>query len=190
MIFMKSIKSFTKFNSINEEFVPKKITKEGRNQALLELSKTLDSNKKDLLSLLLLSVAAFYSSADGLPTLKRYKEETGANLFPTTAPEVRDVYNRLCKGFDVNQFQLLTEVLSVFAVDLGIDSNTIGFNAKVAGQAIARGQENPFYGKGNDPIPGYEEPEVVKTGGGAEMRKESLKTSKVFNRILESINFN
>ena len=177
---MKSIKNFTKFNSINEEFVPKKITKESRNQALLELSRTLDSNKKDLLSLLLLSVAAFYSSADQLQTLKRYKDETGTNLFPTTATEVRDVYNRLTRGFDVDQFQLLTVVLSVFAVDLGIDSNTIGFNARVAGQSI---------GKENGPISGYE-PEAVKTGGGAEMRKESLKTSKVFNRILESINFN
>ena len=81
---------------------------------------------------MLLTIAAFYSSADGLPTLKRYKDETGTNLFPTTAPEVRDIYNRLCKGFDVDQFQLLTVVLSVFAVDLGIDSNTIGFNSKVA----------------------------------------------------------
>lgn len=170
---MKSMKSFTNFNSINEEFVPKKITKEGRNQALLDLSKTLDSNKKDLLSLLLLSVAAFYSSADQLPTLKRYQDETGTNLFPTTSTEVREVYNRLTKGFDVEQFQLLTIVLSVFAVDLGIDSKNIGFNAKVAAQAIGRESE----------------PEAIRTGG-LEMRKESLKTSKVLNRILESINFN
>ena len=188
MIFMKSIKSFTKFNSVNEEFVPKKITKEGRNQALLELSKTLDSNKKDLLSLLLLTIAAFYSSADQLPTLKRYKDETGTNLFPTTATEVRDIYNRLTKGFDVDQFQLLTVVLSVFAVDLGIDSNTIGFNAKVAGQAIARGQENPFYGKGNDPIPGVEGEEEMARTTAPSLSRESLRTSSVFNRIIESLN--
>jgi hypothetical protein len=175
---MRLIKKFTNFSSVNEEFIPKKITKEGRNQSLLELSKTLDTNKKDLLSLLLLTLASFYANVDGVSTLKRYNDETGANLAPTHRTEVRDVYNRLTKGFDVEQFQLLTEVLSLFAVDLGIDSNTIGFNAKVAGQAIARGQENPFYGKGNDPIPGVDSEKELAGSSTPSMARESYKSRR------------
>jgi ribosomal protein L29 len=184
---MKAIKSFTSFNPINEEFVPKKVTKESRNKALVELTKTLDENKKNLLSLLLLTISSFYASADQLPTLKRYNQETGTNLFPTTATEAREVYNRLCKGFDVEQFQLLTEVLSLFAKDLGIDSDTIGFNARVAKQALDRGENPKVYADPQD-VPGYKEPEMARTGAGAELSKESLKTSSVFNRIMESIN--
>jgi hypothetical protein len=192
MIFMKKIKSFTNFVSVNEEFVPSKVTNESRNKALLELSKSLDSNKKDLLNLLLLSIAAYYSCADQLPTFKRYKDQTGASIFDVsmTATEVRGVYHKLCKGLSIDQFKLLTEVLAVFAVDLGIDSKTIGNNALVVKQAIEQGVENPFYrgAEAAKKIPGYEEPEAVATGGGAEIKKESLKAYKIFNRILESIN--
>lgn len=175
---MKAIKSFTSFNPVNEEFVPKKVTKESRNKALIELSNTLDSNKKDLLSLLLLTISSFYSSADQLPTLKRYNQETGTNLFPTTATEVREVYDRLCKDFDVEQFQLLTEVLSVFAKDLGIDSATIGFNARVAKQAL----DNKERGTS-----GAESEEEISRASAPSLSRESLRTSSVFTRIIESL---
>lgn len=118
---MKTIKSFTRFNSVNEEFIPKVVTKESRMEALTELSSTLDKNKVEQLNVLLLGIASFYSSG----SLTSYNKETGANIFPTTATEVQKYYNEFSKGLDVEQFQLLTVVLSSFAKDLRIDTGSI-----------------------------------------------------------------
>ena len=147
MIFMKTIKNFRNFNSVNEEFVPKQITKESRNSALLNLSATLDKSKLDLLNLLLLNIGAFYQVEYG-GSLTAYNKETGANIFPTTATEVQKYYNELCKGFNVEQFQMLAEVLSSFAKDLRIDTQSIGAEA---GRKLTAGryamQEEPVVAK-------------------------------------------
>ena len=147
MIFMKTIKNFRNFNSVNEEFVPKQITKESRNSALLNLSATLDKSKLDLLNLLLLNIGAFYQVEYG-GSLTAYNKETGANIFPTTSTEVKKYYDELCKGFNVEQFQMLTVVLSSFAKDLRIDTQSIGAEA---GRKLTAGryamQEEPVVAK-------------------------------------------
>lgn len=159
MIFMKTIKSFTTFNSINEEFVPKKITKDSRMEALSELSSTLDKNKTDQLNVLLLAIASFYSSADQIGSLSSYNKETGSNIFPTTATEVQKYYNEFSRGLDVDQFQLLTVVLSSFAKDLRIDTASIGMESRTKLNAKAA----------------QEVPVGVATGAGQTMARESYK---------------
>ena len=127
---MRLIKKFTNFNSVNEEFIPKVVTKESRMEALTELSSTLDKNKLEQLNVLLLGVASFYSSADSTGSLTAYNKETGANIFPTTSTEVKKYYDEFSKGLNVEQFQMLTVVLSSFAKDLRIDTKSIGFEAR------------------------------------------------------------
>jgi len=51
---MRLIKKFTNFSSVNEEFIPKVVTKDSRMEALSELSSTLDKNKLEQLNVLLL----------------------------------------------------------------------------------------------------------------------------------------
>jgi len=131
------IKNFNNFNSINEEFVPKAITKDSRMGALTELSSTLDKNKLEKLNLLLLGIASFYSSE----SLTAYNKETGANIFPTTSTEVRKHYDEFCKGLNVEQFQMLTVVLSSFAKDLRIDTKSIGFDSRVKLNALEAEKE-------------------------------------------------
>ena len=126
---MKTIKNFRNFNSVNEEFIPKQITKESRNSALLNLSATLDKSKLDLLNLLLLNIGAFYQVEYG-GSLTAYNKETGANIFPTTSTEVRKYYDDFSRGLNVEQFQMLTVVLSSFAKDLRIDTKSIGSEAR------------------------------------------------------------
>ena len=127
---MRLIKKFTNFSSVNEEFIPKVVTKESRIEALAELSSTLDKNKLEQLNVLLLGVASFYSSADSTGSLTAYNKETGANIFPTTSTEVRKYYDDFSRGLNVEQFQMLTVVLSSFAKDLRIDTKSIGFEAR------------------------------------------------------------
>ena len=145
---MRLIKKFTNFSSVNEEFIPKVVTKESRIEALAELSSTLDKNKLEQLNVLLLGVASFYSSADSTGSLTAYNKETGANIFPTTSTEVRKYYDELCKSFNVEQFQMLAEVLSSFAKDLRIDTQSIGAEA---GRKLTAGryamQEEPVVAK-------------------------------------------
>jgi hypothetical protein len=127
---MRLIKKFTNFSSVNEEFIPKVVTKESRIEALAELSSTLDKNKLEQLNVLLLGVASFYSSADSTGSLTTYNKETGANIFPTTSTEVKKYYDDFSRGLNVEQFQMLTVVLSSFAKDLRIDTKSIGFEAR------------------------------------------------------------
>lgn len=151
---MKTIKSFTKFNSVNEEFVPKSITKDSRMEALTELSRTLDKNKLEQLNHFLLNISAFYQ-VEYAGSLGTYNKATGSNIFPTTATEVRKHYDEFCKGLNVEQFQMLTTVLSSFAKDLRIDSESIGFEAGTGLNARV--------------------PVGVTTGAGQTMAKESYR---------------
>jgi len=150
------IKNFTNFNSINEEFVPKAITKDSRTEALTELSSTLDKNKLEKLNLLLLGIASFYSSE----SLTAYNKETGANIFPTTSTEVRKHYDEFCKGLNVEQFQMLTVVLSSFAKDLRIDTGSIDFESRVKLNTM------------------NSVPVEATTGAGASMARESYKSRR------------
>jgi len=159
---MKTIKSFTRFNSVNEEFLPKVITKESRMEALAELSSTLDKNKTEQLNVLLLGIASFYSSADQIGSLGDYNKETGANIFPTTATEVQKYYNDFSRGLNVEQFQLLTVVLSSFAKDLRIDTKSIGMEARTKLNAMNR----------------EEVPVDARTGAGQTMARESFRNRK------------
>ena len=152
------IKNFTNFKSVNEEFVPKAITKDSRMEALTELSSTLDKNKLEKLNALLLGIAAFYSTE----SLTAYNKETGANIFPTTATEVRKHYDEFCKGLDVDQFQMLTVVLSSFAKDLRIDSENIAFQSRA--KLSAMNSEKA--------------PVEATTGAGASMARESYKSRR------------
>lgn len=162
MIFMKTIKNFTRFNSVNEEFIPKQITKESRNSALLKLSSTLDKSKLDLLNLMLLNIGAFYQ-VEYVGSLTTYNKQTGSNIFPTTATEVQKYYDELCKGLDVDQFQMLTVVLSSFAKDLRIDTDSIG--AKY-GTQLAAGR----YAMQEEP--------VSAAGAGQTMARESYRSRR------------
>jgi hypothetical protein len=152
------IKNFTNFNSVNEEFVPKAITKDSRMEALTELSSTLDKNKLEKLNALLLGIAAFYSTE----SLTSYNKETGANIFPTTSTEVRKHYDEFCKGLDVDQFQMLTVVLSSFAKDLRIDTESIGFESRAMASKF-NAQRAPV---------------EATTGAGASMARESYKSRR------------
>jgi regulator of PEP synthase PpsR (kinase-PPPase family) len=152
------IKNFTNFNSVNEEFVPKKITKDSRTEALAGLSSTLDKNKLEKLNHLLLAIAAFYSTE----SLTAYNKETGANIFPTTSTEVRKHYDEFCKGLDVDQFQMLTVVLSSFAKDLRIDSENIAFQSRAMASKF-NAQKAPV---------------EATTGAGASMARESYKSRR------------
>jgi hypothetical protein len=152
------IKNFTNFNSVNEEFVPKKITKDSRTETLSGLSSTLDKNKLEQLNHLLLAIAAFYSTE----SLTAYNKETGANIFPTTATEVRKHYDEFCKGLDVDQFQMLTVILSSFAKDLRIDSENIAFQSRA--KLSAMNSEKA--------------PVEATTGAGASMARESYKSCR------------
>ena len=107
---MRLIKKFTNFSSVNEEFIPKVVTKESRMEALTELSSTLDKNKLEKLNHLLLNISAFYQ-VEYAGSLGAYNKATGSNIFPTTSAEVRKHYDEFCKGLNVDQFQLLTTVL-------------------------------------------------------------------------------
>lgn len=137
---MRLIKKFTNFSSVNEEFVPKVVTKESRMKSLTELSSTLDKNKLEQLNHLLLNISAFYQ-VEYAGSLSTYNKETGANIFPTTSTEVRKHYDDFSKGLNVDQFQMLTVVLSSFAKDLRIDSNSIGFESRVKLNAPATEKE-------------------------------------------------
>jgi len=150
------IKNFNNFNSINEEFVPKAITKDSRMGALTELSSTLDKNKLEKLNLLLLGIASFYSSE----SLTAYNKETGANIFPTTSTEVRKHYDEFCKGLNVEQFQMLTVVLSSFAKDLRIDTGSIDFESRVKLNTM------------------NSVPVEATTGAGSSMARESYKSRR------------
>jgi len=152
------IKNFTNFNSVNEEFVPKAITKDSRMEALAGLSSTLDKNKLEKLNHLLLAIAAFYSTE----SLTAYNKETGANIFPTTSTEVRKHYDEFCKGLDVDQFQMLTVVLSSFAKDLRIDSENIAFQSRAMASKF-NAQKTPV---------------EATTGAGASMARESYKSRR------------
>ncbi len=138
---MRLIKKFTNFSSVNEEFIPKVVTKDSRMEALSELSSTLDKNKLEQLNVLLLGIASFYSSADSTGSLSTYNKETGANIFPTTATEVKKYYDDFSRGLNVEQFQMLTVVLSTFAKDLRIDTKSIGFDSRVKLNALESEKE-------------------------------------------------
>ncbi len=138
---MRLIKKFTNFSSVNEEFIPKVVTKDSRMEALSELSSTLDKNKLEQLNVLLLGIASFYSSADSTGSLSTYNKETGANIFPTTATEVKKYYDDFSRGLNVEQFQMLTVVLSTFAKDLRIDTKSIGFDSRVKLNALEAEKE-------------------------------------------------
>jgi len=139
---MRLIKKFTNFSSVNEEFVPKAITKDSRTEALTGLSSTLDKNKLEQLNVLLLGIASFYSTE----SLTAYNKETGANIFPTTSTEVRKHYDDFSRGLNVDQFQMLTVVLSSFAKDLRIDSKSIGFESRVKLNAPSTETEKELVG--------------------------------------------
>ena len=158
---MKTIKSFTKFNSVNEEFVPKSITKDSRMEALTGLSRTLDKNKLEQLNHFLLNIGAFYQ-VEYAGSLGTYNKETGSNIFPTTATEVRKHYDEFCKGLNVEQFQMLTNVLSSFAKDLRIDTRSI--------EMETRGKLNAM---NSEKIP-----VEVMSGSGASMARESYKSRR------------
>ena len=141
---MRLIKKFTNFSSVNEEFIPKVVTKESRMEALTELSSTLDKNKLEQLNHLLLNISAFYQ-VEYAGSLSTYNKETGANIFPTTSTEVKKYYNEFSKGLNVEQFQMLTVVLSSFAKDLRIDTKSIGFEART-GLNVATATEKELVG--------------------------------------------
>jgi len=155
------IKNFKNFNSINEEFVPKAITKDSRMGALTELSSTLDKNKLEKLNHLLLNISAFYQ-VEYAGSLGTYNKATGSNIFPTTATEVRKHYDEFCKGLNVDQFQLLTTVLSSFAKDLRIDTGSIEMETR--GKLNAMNSEKV--------------PVEATTGAGASMARESYKSRR------------
>ena len=158
---MKTIKSFTKFNSVNEEFVPKSITKDSRMEALTGLSRTLDKNKLEQLNHFLLNISAFYQ-VEYAGSLGTYNKATGSNIFPTTATEVRKHYDEFCKGLNVEQFQMLTTVLSSFAKDLRIDTRSI--------EMETRGKLNAM---NSEKIP-----VESMSGSGASMARESYKSRR------------
>ena len=155
------IKNFTNFNSINEEFIPKAITKDSRMGALTELSSTLDKNKLEKLNHLLLNISAFYQ-VEYAGSLDTYNKATGSNIFPTTATEVRKHYDEFCKGLNVDQFQLLTTILSSFAKDLRIDTGSIEMETR--GKLNANNSEKA--------------PVEARSGAGASMARESYKSRK------------
>ncbi len=155
------IKNFKNFNSINEEFIPKAITKDSRMGALTELSSTLDKNKLEKLNHLLLNISAFYQ-VEYAGSLDTYNKATGSNIFPTTATEVRKHYDEFCKGLNVDQFQLLTTVLSSFAKDLRIDTGSIEMETR--GKLNANNSEKA--------------PVEARSGAGLSMARESYKSRR------------
>ena len=155
------IKNFKNFNSVNEEFVPKAITKDSRMEALTELSSTLDKNKLEKLNHLLLNISAFYQ-VEYAGSLGTYNKATGSNIFPTTSTEVRKHYDEFCKGLNVDQFQLLTTLLSSFAKDLRIDTGSIEMETRIKLNAMNSEKA----------------PVEARSGAGASMARESYKSRR------------